>query len=146
MGAHGFGTPGHEIAAVSTDGGLLWASTAPLLGVTHLDAIACATPSSCLAVGSNLVGSSTEGVAVSTADGGHTWSTVSTLPEGVTQLKSVSCPTASSCMVVGSSTDEDPRHHVHNRCVRIAVDSSVVAEWPVGTFASHLPGRSQLRH
>jgi photosystem II stability/assembly factor-like uncharacterized protein len=107
VGAQGFGTPGHEIAAVSSDGGSLWASTAPLSGVTHLDAMACPTPSSCLAVGSNLVGSSTEGVAVSTADGGHIWSTVSTLPSGVTQLKSVSCAITTSCMVVGTSTDED---------------------------------------
>ena len=117
VGAQGFGTPGHEIAAVSTDGGLLWASTAPLSGVTHLDAMACATPSSCLAVGSNLVGSSTEGVAVSTADGGHTWSTMSTLPAGAAQLKDVSCPIATSCMVVGTSTDE-------NRGVAFTTDAS----------------------
>jgi photosystem II stability/assembly factor-like uncharacterized protein len=117
VGAQGFGTPGHEIAAVSTDGGSHWASTAPLSGVTHLDAMACATPSSCLAVGSNLVGNSTQGVAISTPDGGDTWRTLSTLPTGVTQLKSVSCPIATSCMVVGTSTDE-------NRGVAFITDAS----------------------
>lgn len=146
MGAQGFGTPGHEIAAVSTDGGLLWASTAPLSGVTHLDAMACATPSSCLAVGSNLVGSSTEGVAVSTADGGHTWSTMSTLPAGAAQLKDVSCPIATSCMVVGTSTDENRGRRVHNRCVRVAVDSPVAARWRVGSFPRDVPNGSILHH
>lgn len=92
VGTQGFETPGHEIAAVSTDGGSHWASTAPLPDVTHLDALTCATPSSCLAVGSNLVGTSTQGVAVSTADVGHTWNTVSNLPTGVTQLKTRSQP------------------------------------------------------
>ena len=146
MGAQGFGTPGHEIAAVSTDGGSLWASTAPLWGVTHLDAIACATPSSCLAVGWNLVGSSTEGVAVSTADGGHTWITASPLPAGVTQLKSVSCSIATSCMVVGTSTDEDRGVALTTDASGSQSESSAVARWPVGSFACDLPDRSILRH
>ena len=107
VGAQGSETPGHEIAAVSTDRGSTWASTAPLPGVTHLGAMACATASACLAVGSNLVGNTTQGAAVSTADGGRTWSTVSDLPKDVTRLESITCPIATSCIAVGTSTDED---------------------------------------
>ncbi len=107
VGAQGFGTPGHEIAAVSTDGGLRWASTTPLPGVTHLDSMACATSTSCLSVGSNLVGSALQSVAVSTADGGRTWTTMSDLPNDVTQLESITCPIATSCMAVGTSSDQD---------------------------------------
>jgi photosystem II stability/assembly factor-like uncharacterized protein len=69
--------------------------------------MACATPSSCLAVGYNLVGANTVGVAVNTVDGGHSWKTVSGLPRNVTELKSISCPTSTRCMVVGLSTDQD---------------------------------------
>ncbi len=106
VGAFGFGTPGHEVAALSTDGGAHWAVSRPPEGVTHLDALTCASPDSCLAVGDNLVGNSTVGVAVSTIDAGRTWKTVSTLPKGVGELKGISCPTPTLCMVVGSSTNQ----------------------------------------
>ncbi len=107
VGAQGFVNPGHEIAAVSTDGGAHWASTTPLPGVTHLDAMACATASSCVAVGSEVVGNDIMGAAVSTADGGRTWSTISDLPKSVARLSSISCSTPTSCMAVGTSTDQD---------------------------------------
>ena len=121
VGAFGFSTPGHEVAALSTDRGARWAVSPPFDGVTHLDAMACATSNSCLAVGYNLVGANTVGVAVSTADGGRTWKTVSTLPRDVTELKSISCPSSTRCFVVGLSTDED-------QGIALATDASG-SEW-----------------
>ena len=97
--------PGGAFVALSTDGGADWATTPPLAEVTQLNAMACPTSTSCIAVGWNAVGNNQAGVVLQTFDGGHTWKLGPALPKGVGILHSVSCPTATYCMVVGSSTD-----------------------------------------
>jgi photosystem II stability/assembly factor-like uncharacterized protein len=97
--------PGGALVALSTDGAAHWATTPPLAGVTQLNAMACTTSTSCIAVGWNAVGNDQAGVVLQTFDGGHTWRINPALPKGVGILHSVSCPTPTYCMVVGSSTD-----------------------------------------
>ena len=97
--------PGGALVALSTDGGAHWATTPPLAEVTQLNAIACPTSTSCIAVGWNAVGNDQVGVVLHTSDGGHTWRISTALPKDVGILHSVSCPTPTYCLVVGSSTD-----------------------------------------
>ena len=97
--------PGDAFVALSTDGGTHWATTPPLAEVTQLNAVACPTSTSCIAVGWNAVGNDQAGLVVQTSDGGHTWRIGPALPKGVGILHGVSCPTPTYCMVVGSSTD-----------------------------------------
>ena len=97
--------PDGGFAAITTDRGALWASTPRLVGVKGLDALACATARSCIAVGGNPVSTKyviVRGVVTRTSDGGHTWKVLPTLPKRVGQLTSISCPTAHFCMAVGS--------------------------------------------
>ena len=57
-----------------------------------LDAISCATATSCEAVGGNVV--------LATTDGGATWAT-QTVPAGVSSLTGISCVSATTCEAVG---------------------------------------------
>lgn len=94
------------IAATTSDRGAHWATTPRIGGVTELNALACSTARTCIAVGWSSVRnnlSTEKGVVIRTGDGGHTWMVVSTLPKGVGQLSNVACPTATFCMAVGAS-------------------------------------------
>jgi photosystem II stability/assembly factor-like uncharacterized protein len=100
------GQPNGGFAAMTTDRGALWADTPRLVGVKGLDALACATVRTCIAVGGNPVSKRYviyKGVVTRTRDGGHTWKVLPTTPKKVGELTSMSCPTAHFCMAVGSS-------------------------------------------
>jgi photosystem II stability/assembly factor-like uncharacterized protein len=97
--------PGGAFVALSTDGGSHWATTPPLAEVTQVNAMACPTSTSCIAVGWNALGNDQAGVVLQTFDGGHSWRIGPALPKGIGILHSVSCPTPTCCMVVGSSSD-----------------------------------------
>ena len=73
--------------------------TALPAGVTALGAVACPTAARCIGVGR---ASSGTGAAVTTADGGRSW-TVRTVPAGVTVLSSVSCADGRRCAAAGQS-------------------------------------------
>jgi photosystem II stability/assembly factor-like uncharacterized protein len=60
-----------------------------------LSSLSCASPSNCVAVGSNGI--------VATTDGGTTW-VDQTVPGGPLDLTGVSCAVATSCVAVGSGT------------------------------------------
>ena len=66
-----------------------------------LSAVACPSPSICIAVGSTAGGGS-PGAIVNTSDGGATWTTQS-IPAGVGTLSSVSCASTSVCEALGPS-------------------------------------------
>ena len=97
--------PGGAFVAHSSDGGAHWATTPPLAEVTQLNAMACPTSTSCIAVGWNAVGNDQAAVVLQTSDRGHTWKIGPALPADVGILRGVSCPIPTYCMVVGSSTD-----------------------------------------
>jgi photosystem II stability/assembly factor-like uncharacterized protein len=100
------GQPDGGFAATTSDGGAQWASTPRLVGVKSLDAMACTTARTCIAVGGNPVSKKyiiNKGAVTRTRDGGHTWRVLATLPKKVGELTSISCPVPHFCMAVGSS-------------------------------------------
>jgi photosystem II stability/assembly factor-like uncharacterized protein len=78
----------------STDGGTSWSQqNVPVPG--PLTAIACSSPTSCVAVGGTTV--------ASTTDGGTTWTSRQL---GSVALTGVTCPSASTCIAVGSDAPQ----------------------------------------
>jgi photosystem II stability/assembly factor-like uncharacterized protein len=96
---------GQAAIALSDDGGQTWiaATVPPNLGV--LQDAACATPTSCLAVGTTSTTVSdvvpATGQQLVSADGGHTW-TVSPLAPPVDDVYAIDCPSAQVCAIVGT--------------------------------------------
>jgi len=75
----------------SSDGGATWTQHPVPAGVGTLSAISCPTVNTCTAVGGNS--------AISTTDGGTTWTAASV---DSTALTAVSCPTVGECVAAGS--------------------------------------------
>jgi photosystem II stability/assembly factor-like uncharacterized protein len=92
--------------AVTADGGRTWSAAALPAGVGPLHALACPTPARCLAVGTsspNLAGiTPAHSVAVSSTDGGRTWSAAGA-PPGIGDAVAVACPTTRRCTAVGTA-------------------------------------------
>lgn len=76
------------VVAEMTSGGS-WANVATFTG--SLAAIACPSPSTCVAVGT---------LVVATTNGGSSWATQQT-PAGINQFTAVACPSTAECFVVG---------------------------------------------
>ncbi len=89
----------------TTDGGATWTSEVVPAGVIALNSIACPSTSACMAAGDDLSdggGYYSDGVILSTTDGGNSWS--STAETGVENLDSVACITLTECFVGGASS------------------------------------------
>ncbi len=106
-------TTGHGQGAivVSTDGGQTWsaATVPPNLGV--LQSATCATPASCVAVGTTSTTVSdvvpATGLQLVSADGGHTWA-LSPLTPPVNDVYGVACPSPVVCAIVGTDWKGNP--------------------------------------
>lgn len=114
------GIGGSPSAMGTADGGAVW--TAQNLGVPvstnqeSVSGVACATTSSCEAVGTlaPTTGGCVRdvncniymGLVIGTTDAGGTW-TAQSLPQPVGTLSSVACASSSSCEAVGYGTDGD---------------------------------------
>lgn len=83
---------GVGIVVRSTNGGITWSSHRTGIGLNGLNGVACASSSTCLAVGSATMRRST--------DGGATWSSQSLEPRYY--LWGVTCPTSNICLAVGT--------------------------------------------
>jgi photosystem II stability/assembly factor-like uncharacterized protein len=106
IGAQSAGSPVGSIAAITTDGGNIWASTPILSGVSYLSSVACPTTKTCIAVGDRTVGNAIYGKVIMSTDGGRTWALASALPKSIGHLSSISCPNKSFCITVGRSVDQ----------------------------------------
>jgi len=90
----------------STTAGVSW-SGVPLAGIVGpkatLEGISCPTTSTCIAVGarSRITTGGTGGIALTTSDGGETWS-AAPLPAWIGGLASVSCMSETTCAAVGA--------------------------------------------
>ncbi len=90
------GNKPNEVALVTSDAGVRWA-TAPLPGnPTEISGVACPSRTECVAVGTGPGGT----WALRSADGGARWVRES-LPAGAPALLAVSCPTTAVCVAVG---------------------------------------------
>ncbi len=95
---------GKGVILASANGGATWnqpvlpIANATLLGVT------CSTMTNCTAIGvtSPSNGQAFVGQAITSNDGGNTW-TAATLPPGTGALGGVACPTSTFCVAVGAS-------------------------------------------
>jgi photosystem II stability/assembly factor-like uncharacterized protein len=71
--------------------------------VNILDAIACASATTCVAVGDMNTGMGANdysGVILGTSDGGSTWNRQA-VPSGLVSVSSISCPSATTCFALG---------------------------------------------
>jgi hypothetical protein len=104
VGGNSSATPGASaFAYFTTNGGATWQSGTVPSGITVLNGVSCPTPSQCVAIGED---GSSYGFAVTTSDGGATWSLQTQWP--ITTFYpflfgGISCPTTSSCLAVGLS-------------------------------------------
>ena len=99
VGANPDGTVGSIEAFTTSDDGATWTAGTLSAPQVQLDAVACTSPSDCVAGGSNTV--DLAGEVVTTTDGGATW-TSSALPAGAPPVSSLSCASSTSCVAVGS--------------------------------------------
>lgn len=88
----GAAASGAGMAETSSDGGSTWTTRALPGGSPQLDAVACATTTTCAAVG--------PGTALATVDGGATWSTRQ-LPVSNAGILGVTCTSQLVCVAVG---------------------------------------------
>ena len=98
------------VALMTTDGGTSWSSqTLPTASVTgqtvpygsgSLTAVSCASPSDCVTVGYYVYNGTFTGIALTTTDGGATW-TRQSVPYGSGLVTAVSCAAPSDCVAVG---------------------------------------------
>ena len=91
---------------VTTNGGTNWTTVDALAGFGQINAISCASTTTCTVVG---YGTPTNlPVVAATTNGGVTW-TNQKLPPGLAQLTGVSCPSPTTCSAVGAwSGPADP--------------------------------------
>ena len=97
---------GQGAIAISTDGGVTWTAAAVPTGTGLLQGAACATISSCLAVGTTSTTVSApipaQGALLTTDDGGHTW-TRAAGAEPIDDIFGIDCPSRSICAMVGTN-------------------------------------------
>jgi photosystem II stability/assembly factor-like uncharacterized protein len=100
-------TGGHGQGAVviSVDGGTTWTAADVPTGTGLLQSVSCASPTSCLAVGTTSTTVSAvvpaKGAVLTSDDGGHTW--ISSLrTTSVNDIFGVDCPSAVICAMVGT--------------------------------------------
>lgn len=91
----------------STDGGRTWSPASVPAGLAALHAASCSDVAHCIAIGRE-EGTSASGApgvseAITTADGGRTWSVVGTLATQSLRLTAVWCTSPASCRVAGRS-------------------------------------------
>jgi photosystem II stability/assembly factor-like uncharacterized protein len=100
-------TSGHGQGAValSADGGQTWALASVPTGAGILQSAVCPSASACLAAGTQSTTVSdvvpARGELLSSADGGHTWTTTTGAPP-VDSVYDMACPTAEVCAMVGT--------------------------------------------
>lgn len=96
---------GQGALALSTNGGMTWASATVPPGVGLLRSVACTSPTSCLAAGTTSTTVSdvvpAKGLLLDSTDGGMTWSASPDVPS-VDDIFGVACPTPTSCALVGT--------------------------------------------
>jgi len=97
---------GQGAVAISTDGGVTWTAATVPTGTGLLQSAACATISSCLAVGTTSTTVSApvpaQGVLLTSDDGGHTW-TRAAGAEPIDDIFGIDCPSPSICAMVGTN-------------------------------------------
>ena len=97
---------GQGAIAISTDGGGTWAAAVVPGGTGLLQGAACATISSCLAVGTTSATVSAvvpaHGALLTSDDGGHTW-VMSADPQPIDDIFGIACPSVSICVMVGTN-------------------------------------------
>ena len=96
---------GPDLVVTTTDGGASWTLHALTLSAT-LDAVSCPSTADCVAVGSVITtsGSPADETALSSTNGGATWTTATSLPTLKGSLHGVSCSATTACEAVGNST------------------------------------------
>jgi photosystem II stability/assembly factor-like uncharacterized protein len=95
---------GQPVALHTVDGGRHWSQESLPDQVGTLEAVACASPTVCVAGGYLYFTASKPVIGptiVRTTNGGSTWGTVS-VPTGLSVIYTVVCPTTSVCFVAGS--------------------------------------------
>jgi photosystem II stability/assembly factor-like uncharacterized protein len=99
------GGHGQGAVALSTDAGQTWALATVPSGTGILQTATCQSASACLAAGTQSTTVTdavpAKGELLSSADGGHTWTPVSTAPP-VDDVYDMECPTAEVCAMVGT--------------------------------------------
>jgi hypothetical protein len=91
------------IAVRTTDGGVRWVNQPLPPGVSELKAVACHSPSDCVALGAYTYAEGSGSVALRTTNGGATW-VAKKLPAGIESFSAVACPTASVCEALGENS------------------------------------------
>jgi hypothetical protein len=99
----GGGAPNGAALIATTKGGTNWIAQ-PIPPTTgYLAAIACSTPSQCVAVGQ---GQGNQGIAITTNNGGTSWGPA-TVPAGIGDVTTVTCGSDRRCMAIGSLSSGD---------------------------------------
>jgi len=97
---------GQGAIAISTDDGATWTPATVPTGTGLLQGAACATISSCLAVGTTSTTVSApvpaQGALLTSDDGGHTWVRVA-VAEPIDDIFGIDCPSPSICAMVGTN-------------------------------------------
>ena len=102
--------PGSGVAISTSNGGVSWTMDSLPSGTPDLNTVSCATTLFCAALGSfgidlAAAGQTITDVAITTSDGGSTWSTGSVPSNGV-ELSRMSCVTIKFCVAIGNGSIE----------------------------------------
>lgn len=96
---------GSGAVAYTDNGGATWAAATVPPGTGLLHGVSCPSATSCLAVGTTSTTTTdvaqAKGTALTSTDGGHTWSALAA-PPGIDDAVSVSCPRTGTCVSVGT--------------------------------------------
>ena len=111
----------------STDGGLKWRSRTAPTDTLILNAVACASRTTCVALGTSTQ-SSNHFVVDASSDGGSKW-TSGTVPPPIEDISGLSCWSPSDCLAVGST--ENATQPVDTEGVAITT-SNYGTSWTVG--------------
>jgi BNR/Asp-box repeat len=88
---------------ITADGGMSWKPGVLPKGVSFLNAVACTSAGSCVAVGSGELGSTAPPIAIHSRDRGHTWFKGKMADKHAGGLDGVTCASAARCVAVGAT-------------------------------------------
>jgi photosystem II stability/assembly factor-like uncharacterized protein len=117
----------------SADGGLKWRGRTAPTGTMTLNAVACASSTTCTALGTGTQ-SSNQFVVDASSDGGSKW-TSGTVPPPIEDITGLACWSSSDCLAVGST--ENALQPVDTEGVAITT-SNYGTSWAVGATPAGL--------
>lgn len=123
----GSGADGDALVATSTDAGLTWSAAATPKTAPPLSGVACATLTTCTAVGGR--------VALYSADGGATW-TAKTIGPVDASLTAVACASSSTCVATAMAN----RPGVGGSAGLVFLTSDAGQSWQQANVPSWAPG------